>query len=198
VALRDRRLLVRVSRRRASGLACDGEAHSFSCACPETAPYPWTLSSKLLPDCGFRVDTVGAGVVTVWVVRAGEELRFLPWFDSEDVADIGWSELPKSPLGMSRQELASEIRAASSTWTRRLSPSTSSATSLGHLWKLSPARLEEFCALYLRALGCEDVKVVGAATAGSLGTVSRPGPPAIRLAVQAKRTAAGVGPHVVT
>jgi hypothetical protein len=49
--------------------------------------------------------------MTVWVVRAGEELRFLPWFDSEDVVGIGWSELPESPLRMTRQELASLMRA---------------------------------------------------------------------------------------
>jgi EVE domain len=47
----------------------------------------------------------GAGAVTVWVVRAGEELKFLPLFESEDVVGIGWSELPRSPVGMSRQEL---------------------------------------------------------------------------------------------
>jgi hypothetical protein len=50
--------------------------------------------------------------VTVWVVRAGEELRFLPWFESEDVVGISWSELPESPLGMSRPELARLMRAA--------------------------------------------------------------------------------------
>jgi restriction system protein len=49
--------------------------------------------------------------VTVWVVRAGEELRFLPWFESQDVVGIGWSELPESPLGMSRPELARLMRA---------------------------------------------------------------------------------------
>ena len=77
---------------------------------------------------------------------------------------------------------------------------------LAYLQKLSPARFEELCALYLRVLGCEDVKVVGAATARSLGdrgmdvtgTLSQPGLPPIRLAVQAKRTPGGVGPHVVT
>ena len=40
---------------------------------------------------------------------------------------------------------------------------------LEHLCELPPSRFEELCALYLRALGCEDVKVIGAATAGSLG-----------------------------
>jgi restriction endonuclease Mrr len=77
---------------------------------------------------------------------------------------------------------------------------------LDHLHGLSPARFEELCALYLRVLGCEDVKVVGAAAAGSLGdggmdvtgTPAQAGLPAVRLAVQAKRVAGGVGPHVVT
>jgi predicted Mrr-cat superfamily restriction endonuclease len=77
---------------------------------------------------------------------------------------------------------------------------------LEHLRGLSPARFEELCALYLRVLGCEDVKVVGAATAGSLGdggmdvtgTLAQAGLPAVRLAVQAKRTAGAVGPNVVT
>ena len=49
--------------------------------------------------------------MTVWVVRAGEDLKFLPWFESEDVVGIGWSELPRSPVGLSRQELAGVLRA---------------------------------------------------------------------------------------
>jgi Restriction endonuclease len=77
---------------------------------------------------------------------------------------------------------------------------------LEHLRGLSPARFEELCALYLRVLGCEDVKVTGAATAGSLGdggmdvtgTLAQAGLPAVRLAVQAKRVTGGVGPNVVT
>lgn len=77
---------------------------------------------------------------------------------------------------------------------------------LEHLRSMPPARFEELCALYLRALGCEDVKVVGAATAGSLGdggmdvtgTLAQAGLPAVRLAVQAKRVNGGVGPSVVT
>jgi predicted Mrr-cat superfamily restriction endonuclease len=77
---------------------------------------------------------------------------------------------------------------------------------LEHLRTLSPAEFEELCALYLRTLGCENVKVVGAATAGSLGdggmdvtgTLARAGLPAVRLAVQAKRVAGGIGPKVVT
>jgi hypothetical protein len=77
---------------------------------------------------------------------------------------------------------------------------------LDHLRGLSPAQFEELCALYLRVLGCEDVQVVGAATAGSLGdggmdvtgTLAQAGLPAVRLAVQAKRVTGGVGPHVVT
>ena len=77
---------------------------------------------------------------------------------------------------------------------------------LEHLRGLSPSRFEDLCALYLRVLGCDDVQVVGAATAGSLGdqgidvigTLARPGLPAVRLAVQAKRVAGGVGPSVVT
>jgi predicted Mrr-cat superfamily restriction endonuclease len=77
---------------------------------------------------------------------------------------------------------------------------------LAHLRGLSPSEFEELCALYLRVLGCEDVRVVGAAMAGSLGdkgidvigTLARPGLPAVRLAVQAKRVTGGVGPSVVT
>ena len=77
---------------------------------------------------------------------------------------------------------------------------------LEHLRGLSPARFEELCALYLRVLGCEDVTVVGAAAAGSLGdggmdvtgTLAQAGLPAVRLAVQAKRVTGGVGPSVVT
>lgn len=77
---------------------------------------------------------------------------------------------------------------------------------LEHVRSMPPARFEELCALYLRVLGCEDVKVVGAATAGSLGdggmdvigTLAQAGLPAVRLAVQAKRVTGGVGPAVVT
>lgn len=77
---------------------------------------------------------------------------------------------------------------------------------LEHVRGLPPAQFEELCALYLRALGCEDVRVVGAATAGSLcdggidvtGTLAQTGLPAVRLAVQAKRVNGGVGPNVVT
>ena len=77
---------------------------------------------------------------------------------------------------------------------------------LEHLRGLSPARFEKLCALYLRVLGCEDVTVVGAAAAGSLGdggmdvtgTLAQAGLPAVRLAVQAKRVTGGVGPSVVT
>jgi Restriction endonuclease len=75
--------------------------------------------------------------------------------------------------------------------------------------RLKPSHTSEapwLCAPYLRALGCEDVKVIGAATAGSLGdggidvtgTLAQPGLPAVRLAVQAKRVTGGVGPSVVT
>ena len=49
--------------------------------------------------------------MTVWVVRAGEELKYQPLFESEDVVGIGWSELPRPPVGMSRQELAGMLRA---------------------------------------------------------------------------------------
>jgi hypothetical protein len=77
---------------------------------------------------------------------------------------------------------------------------------LEHLRGLPPSRFEDLCALYLRVLGCDDVEVVGAAAAGTLGdqgidvigTLARPGLPAVRLAVQAKRVAGGVGPSVVT
>ena len=50
--------------------------------------------------------------MTVWVVRGGEDLKFLSWFESENVVGIGWSELPGSPVGMSRQDLAGALRAA--------------------------------------------------------------------------------------
>jgi predicted Mrr-cat superfamily restriction endonuclease len=77
---------------------------------------------------------------------------------------------------------------------------------LQHVRGMPPARFEELCALYLRVLGCEDVKVVGAATTGSLGdggvdvagTLAQAGLPAVRLAVQAKRVAGGIGPNVIT
>jgi hypothetical protein len=77
---------------------------------------------------------------------------------------------------------------------------------LEHLRTMSHARFEELCALYLRVLECEDVKVVGAATAGSLGdggmdvtgTLAQAGLPAVRLAVQVKQVNGGVGPSVVT
>ncbi|MFC5268697.1 restriction endonuclease [Kribbella qitaiheensis] len=77
---------------------------------------------------------------------------------------------------------------------------------LHELQSLSPLEFEEICALYLQVLGCDDALVVGAATAGTLGdggidvigTLDRPGLPAIRLAVQAKRVSGGVGPNVVT
>jgi restriction endonuclease len=65
---------------------------------------------------------------------------------------------------------------------------------LEHLRSLTPQQTEDLCALYLRALGCDNVKVVGAAAAGSLGDggidvtgiLAQPGLPAIRLAVQVK------------
>jgi len=77
---------------------------------------------------------------------------------------------------------------------------------LEHLRSLSHVEFEEVCALYLRSVGCEEVAVVGAATAGSLGdggidvtgTLEQPGLPSVRLAVQAKNVAGGVGPSVVT
>jgi restriction system protein len=50
--------------------------------------------------------------VTVWVVRAGEDLKFLPWFESENVVGIGWAELPGSPVGVSRPELEGMLQAA--------------------------------------------------------------------------------------
>jgi len=50
--------------------------------------------------------------MTVWVVRGGEDLKFLPCFESEDVVGIGWSDLPGSPIGLSRQELAGMLRVA--------------------------------------------------------------------------------------
>jgi hypothetical protein len=60
--------------------------------------------------------------------------------------------------------------------------------------------------LYPRVLACEDVRVVGATTAGSFGdqgidvieTLARPGLLTVRLAVQAKRMTGEVGRSVVT
>lgn len=77
---------------------------------------------------------------------------------------------------------------------------------LEQLYELNHAEFEQLCAVYLQELGCEDAVVIGAATAGSLGdggidvtgTLNLPGLPPVRLAVQAKRVAGGVGPHIVT
>jgi len=44
--------------------------------------------------------------VTLWVVRAGENLSSLPLFERYDVIAIGWSELPRSPVGLTRPELS--------------------------------------------------------------------------------------------
>jgi hypothetical protein len=71
----------------------------------------------------------GVGAVTVWVVRAGEELKYLPLFESEDVVGIGWSELPRSPVGMSRQELAGILRA-----TYPNASSNTIANNTGQVW----------------------------------------------------------------
>jgi predicted Mrr-cat superfamily restriction endonuclease len=53
----------------------------------------------------------GVGVATVWGVRAGEDLKFLPLFVSEDVVGIGWAELPRSQVGLSRPELEGMLQA---------------------------------------------------------------------------------------
>jgi predicted Mrr-cat superfamily restriction endonuclease len=50
-------------------------------------------------------------LVTLWVVRAGEMLSSLPLFEKHDVIAIGWSELPSSPVGLTRPALA-ELMAA--------------------------------------------------------------------------------------
>jgi hypothetical protein len=44
--------------------------------------------------------------VTLWVVRAGENLSSLALFEQFDLVAIGWSELPRSPIGMTRPQLA--------------------------------------------------------------------------------------------
>ena len=44
--------------------------------------------------------------MTLWVVRAGENLSSLPLFEKHDVIAIGWSELPRSPVGLTRPELS--------------------------------------------------------------------------------------------
>ena len=67
--------------------------------------------------------------MTIWVVRGGKDLQFLPWFDTESVVGIGWSELPESPLRMSRQELAAMMRA-----TYPDAPANTIATNTGQVW----------------------------------------------------------------
>ena len=77
---------------------------------------------------------------------------------------------------------------------------------LAHLRTLGHIEFEEVCALFLRAMGCDDVRVVGAATSGSLGDggidvtarLHQAGLPEVPLAVQAKNVGGGVGPSVVT
>ena len=49
--------------------------------------------------------------MTLWVVRAGENLGSLPLFEQFDVIAIGWSELPRSPVGLTRPQL-SELMAS--------------------------------------------------------------------------------------
>lgn len=56
---------------------------------------------------------------------------------------------------------------------------------LEHKLNLDAARIVEH-----GSLGDQGIDVIG--------TLARPGPPAVRLAVQAKRVAGGVGPSVVT
>ena len=77
---------------------------------PAEAPLAGYWDSRLRFKRGRCLAEMG-DAVTVWVVRGGEDLKFLPWFESEDVVGIGWSELPRSPVGMSRQELAGMLRA---------------------------------------------------------------------------------------
>jgi len=85
--------------------------------------------------------------VTVWVVRGGEDLKFLPWFESEDVVGIGWSELPRSPVGMSRQELESMLRATYPD----ASPSTI-ANNTGQVWNfVNTIALGDLAVVPLRA-----------------------------------------------
>jgi len=50
-------------------------------------------------------------------------------FESEDVVGIGWSELPRSPVGMSRQELAKVLQATYP----NASPNTI-ANNAGQIW----------------------------------------------------------------
>jgi predicted Mrr-cat superfamily restriction endonuclease len=65
---------------------------------------------------------------------------------------------------------------------------------------------EHVCASYLEALGCKEVHVTGAVTAGTLGdggidvtgVLDRDGLPAVRVRVQAKNQVAGVGPSTIT
>jgi hypothetical protein len=47
--------------------------------------------------------------VTLWVVRAGENLSSLRQFEQHGVVAIGWPEITWSPLGLTRQELAERM-----------------------------------------------------------------------------------------
>lgn len=53
--------------------------------------------------------------MTLWVVRAGEGLSSLPLFEKFDVVAIGWSELPRSPVGLTRPQLAELMTSTYST-----------------------------------------------------------------------------------
>lgn len=44
--------------------------------------------------------------MTLWVVRAGENLSSLPLFEKHNVIALGWFELAGSPVGLTRPELA--------------------------------------------------------------------------------------------
>lgn len=98
--------------------------------------------------------------MTVWVVRGGEDLRFLPWFESEDVVGIGWSELPVSPVGLSRPELAGVLRAAYP----GASPNTI-ANNTGQVWNfVNTIALGDLVVVPLKALRSFRVgRVVGSA-----------------------------------
>lgn len=66
----------------------------------------------------------------IWVVRAGEELRYLDLFVERGVVGIGWAEIDEDPLLLSRTELAAVLE--------RVKPDQSPAAranNVGQVWR---------------------------------------------------------------
>ena len=118
--------------------------------------------------------------MTVWVVRGGEDLKYLPWFESEDVVGIGWSELPRSPIGMSRQELAGVLRATYPD----ASPNTI-ANNTGQIWN------------FVNTIALGDLVVVPLKASRSfrVGRVVGPAEHREHLAETGRGAAGGMGGH---